>query len=203
MDFNAAVDTARHSLRALNNVHLIQADLSALPLRDDTFDLAYAMGVLHHTPDPESAFARMAGAVKPSGGLAVMLHNQEGLSRRALEIIRQVTTRLPLSATLALTAAAIAIYYPCRLPVLGPVLRALCPVSLHPEWRRRWLDTFESCTATYQWPLTSVEVGRWFAVNRFADVEMLDSPICVQGRKELATARDEQSAPRRALVAGG
>src|SRR5205085_2609453 len=108
VDFNAAVDTAHHSLRALNNVHLIQADLSALPVRDDTFDLAYAMGVLHHTPDPESAFARMAGAMKPSGGLAVMLHNHEGLSRRALEIIRRVTTRLPLSATLALTAAAIA-----------------------------------------------------------------------------------------------
>ena len=34
------------------NLLAIQGDALQLPFKDDVFDFAYSIGVLHHTPDP-------------------------------------------------------------------------------------------------------------------------------------------------------
>src|SRR5204863_1081280 len=57
IDLTPAVDAAYRNIGAWPNVHLFQADIFALPFRDATFDLAYSIGVLHHTPDTRAAFA--------------------------------------------------------------------------------------------------------------------------------------------------
>src|SRR4051812_9839344 len=52
VDLTTAIDAAYWNIGERPNVHLIQADIFALPFRPETFDLAYSIGVLHHTPDP-------------------------------------------------------------------------------------------------------------------------------------------------------
>ncbi len=183
VDFNATVDVARRQLGHLANLHLIQADLSALPLRPDAFDAVYSMGVLHYTPDPAQAFAQATSTVKPSGTLGVMLSNRDGFARRSSRRIREVTTRLPLSVVLAATALSIPLYHGVCLPWVGPVLRAVCPMSMHADWRRRWLETFNWYTASYQWSLQPLEVGRWFQSNGFTEVEIGKGSVYVRGRK--------------------
>src|SRR6187399_1435520 len=49
IDLTPAVDAAYQTLGHRPNVHLAQADIFALPFRPGTFDLAYSIGVLHHT----------------------------------------------------------------------------------------------------------------------------------------------------------
>ena len=66
VDLSRAIDAAYENIGRRPNVHLVQADIMAMPFRDGTFDLAYSVGVLHHTPDPERAFGRVA-AVRPQG----------------------------------------------------------------------------------------------------------------------------------------
>ena len=183
VDFNATVDVARREFGHLANLHLIQADLSAIPLRPDTFDVVYSMGVLHYTPNPAHAFAEAKSTVKPSGTLAVMLSNRDGFARRSSSRIRVVTTRLPLGVVLAAASMSIPLYYGFRLPWVGSVLRAVCPVSMHAEWRRRWLETFNWYTASYQWYLQPLEVSRWFQSNGFTDVEIGRGSIYVRGKK--------------------
>ena len=80
---------------------------------------AYSIGVLHHTPAPANAFARVADTVQPGGKLAVYMYARYGPSHRVSDAIRVVTTRLPLKVMWVLSAVAIPLYYPYRLPILG------------------------------------------------------------------------------------
>lgn len=183
VDLTAAVDAAYANLGRRPGVHVVQADIFALPFRPGTFDLAYAIGVLHHTPDPRAAFARVADAVKKGGGLAVYLYAGYGPARHSSDVIRCLTARLPRRLMLLLATAAIPLYSVYRLPVIGALLRLLAPISMHPRWRWRWLDTFDWYTPRYQWKFLYPEVFRWFRANGFLDVEIFDDPIRMRGTK--------------------
>jgi hypothetical protein len=84
---------------------------------------------------------------------------------------------------LALSAAAVPLYYPYRVPGVGKLLSIACPISLHPDWRWRWLDTFDWYTPEYQWKFLYPEVFRWFRDTGFRDVEIFDGPIRMRGVK--------------------
>jgi SAM-dependent methyltransferase len=186
LDLTTAVDAAYANAGRRERVHLVQADIFAMPFREGTFDLAFSIGVLHHTPDVRAAFERVAAVVKPGGGLAVYLYARYGPANRFSDAIRRLTTRLPQRLMLALSAAAVPLYYPYRLPALGNVLRMVCPISLHPDWRWRWLDTFDWYTPRYQWKLFYPDVFRWFRDNGFDDVTLFDEPIRMRGLKRSA-----------------
>ncbi len=183
VDLSRAIDAAYQNIGHRPNVHLVQADIFAMPFRDGTFDMAYSVGVLHHTPDPAGAFARVAAAVRRGGALAVYLYARYGPSHRFSDLIRVVTTRLPLPILRALSAMAVPAYYLYRVPGLGGVLRTVFPISLHPDWRWRWLDTFDWYSPRYQWKLLYPEVFRWFRANGFRDIELFDGPIRMRGVK--------------------
>jgi SAM-dependent methyltransferase len=183
IDLTNAVDAAFATLGRHENVHLCQADIFAMPFRDATFDLAYSIGVLHHTPDPPAAFARVAATVKPGGGFAVYLYASYGASRRFSDAIRVVTTRLPLPVMLGLSALAVPAYYVYRIPVLRGVLNTICPINMNPDWRWRWLDTFDWYTPKYQFKYRYPEVFRWFRETGFVDVQVFDDPIRMSGSK--------------------
>ena len=183
MDLSVAIDAAYANIGHLEHVHLVQADIFAMPFRDGTFDRAYSIGVLHHTPDPRRAFDRVAAAVKPGGNLAVYLYHRYGFGPRFSDFWRTITTRLPLSLMAILAMAAIPLYYIYRLPVVGTLLQTVLPISKDPHWRWRWLDTFDWYTPRYQWKFLYPEVFRWFRENRFRDVEIFDDPIRMSGVK--------------------
>jgi SAM-dependent methyltransferase len=183
IDLTTAVDAAFANLGRRERVHIVQADIFAMPFREGTFDLAYSIGVLHHTPDTRAAFDRVAAMVRPGGGLAVYLYARYGFSHYFPDAIRKVTTRLPVGVMLALSAAAVPLYYVYQLPVLGKLLHLVCPISLHPNWRWRWLDTFDWYMPHYQWKVLYPEVFRWFRENGFHDVEIFDHPIRMRGFK--------------------
>ncbi len=183
VDLTEAVDAAFTNLGQRANVHLAQADIFALPFRPDTFDRAYSIGVLHHTPDTELAFKRVASAVRSGGQMAVYLYARYGPGARTSDAIRRITTRLPTRVLLALTTVAIPLHYIYRLPGVGPVLRFAFPISPDRHWRWRWLDTFDWYSPRYQWKFLYPEVFRWFRANGFRDVELFDGPIRMKGVK--------------------
>lgn len=55
----------------IDNVALVQGELDALPLPDDSLDAAVANMVLHHAPDPTAMLTEMARVVRPGGTVAV------------------------------------------------------------------------------------------------------------------------------------
>lgn len=107
VDFSRAIDAASRNTADHANVACIQADLFALPLASNTFDLVYSLGVLHHLADTERAIAGLVDKLKPGGRMRIYLYwRRHGLPGRMLSLVtfaRRVTVHTPF-----------------------PVLRALC-----------------------------------------------------------------------------
>lgn len=53
-----------------------QGNAEALDFPDDTFDVVYSHGVLHHTVDTEKSIAEVRRVLKPGGEAVIMLYNR-------------------------------------------------------------------------------------------------------------------------------
>lgn len=183
IDLTEAVDAAWANIGSHERVHIVQADIFSMPFRDARFDLAYSVGVLHHTPDTRAAFDRVAAKVGPDGGLAVFIYHGYGPSNRFSDLYRRVTTRLPTRLMLAAAWMAVPLYPLYRAPLLGSVLRIVAPMSVHHDARWRWLDTFDWYTPKFQWKHHYPEVFRWFKEAGFAVDAVFDEPIRMRGTR--------------------
>jgi SAM-dependent methyltransferase len=76
IDLSEAVDVAFANTRELEHAHVVQGDIFQLPFAGG-FELAFCIGVLHHTPDPAQAFAVLAGQVRPGGTVACWVYGRE------------------------------------------------------------------------------------------------------------------------------
>jgi len=96
VDLSTAVEKAAALSAELPDVSIVQADLLDLPLAGGQFDVAFSIGVLHHSPDPRRAFAQVASKVKPGGRLAVWLYRRNTPPQEWVNsTLRAATTRLP------------------------------------------------------------------------------------------------------------
>jgi SAM-dependent methyltransferase len=59
----------------LERVQFVETDLQHPGLRSGAFDVVYSSGVLHHTPNPRSSFARIAGLARPGGIIVLGVYN--------------------------------------------------------------------------------------------------------------------------------
>lgn len=59
----------------ISSVRFVETDLRSPGLRRGAFDVVIASGVLHHTPNPRTAFKHVAALAKPGGILVVGLYN--------------------------------------------------------------------------------------------------------------------------------
>jgi SAM-dependent methyltransferase len=183
VDLSGAVEAAQANLGERPNVRILQADLFRLPFRPGTFDLVYSLGVLHHTPDCEQAFRRIAPLVRPGGRLCIWVYGYMNLWARFARQYRRVTTRLPHRLLHALCRLAIPWYYVCRLPGIGRLLWTVFPISLHPRPAWRVLDTFDWYSPRYQSLHTYPEVFHWFRSEGLTDILLLDTPVALSGRR--------------------
>jgi len=73
----ASLLLAREAARrfGLARVQFVETDLHHPGLRAGAFDVVYASGVLHHTPNPRQAFARIVSLVRPGGIIVLGLYN--------------------------------------------------------------------------------------------------------------------------------
>ena len=55
------------------------ADCERVPFADDTFDLVYSWGVIHHSPNTPLAAKEIVRVTKPGGRIVVMIYNRRSL----------------------------------------------------------------------------------------------------------------------------
>jgi SAM-dependent methyltransferase/uncharacterized protein YbaR (Trm112 family) len=112
VDFSRAVDVAKSNCTDLPGDRLfVQADLMNLPFREQVFDLAYSLGVLHHLPDPQAGYRKLVARVRLGGRVLIYVYHalEDEPVKRALRgmasLARKVTTRLPHRVLLPLSTA--------------------------------------------------------------------------------------------------
>ena len=168
VDLSSAVEKAAALCADLPDVAIVQADLLDLPLAEGAFDLAFSIGVLHHSPDPRRAFAEVARRVKPGGRLAVWLYRRNTPPQEWLNsALRAVTTRLPAR---VLEPLCVGLGVLGGVPVLNRTLNKVANFSNHPDWTLRVCDNFDWYAPRYQSHHTVEELKRWFAEEGFVDL---------------------------------
>jgi SAM-dependent methyltransferase len=157
-------------------VRFVQTDLNRPALRDGAFDIVYSSGVLHHTPNPRAAFARMARLAKPRGMIILGLYN--------------AVARIPLR-----VRRAVAKLSDYRFTLFDPVLRDR---RNEPARREAWLrDQYEHPEEHRH---TLGEVQRWFAENDVEYVRAYPSALLADDSNELFADAGDQWQPEQWLA---
>lgn len=156
----------------LARVQFVETDLARAGLRAGAFDVVYASGVLHHTPNPRISFARIAKLARPGGLVIVGVYN--------------TFARIPLR--LRRFVAHVSGY---RWIPFDPVLRER---DAEPARRQAWIRD------QYQHPQehrhTLGEVQDWFAENGIEYVRAYPSALIGEATPEdLLTAAVDTWAP--------
>lgn len=187
VDYSAAVDSCWKYLGHHPKLHVIQADIYALPFEPGGFDAVYSLGVLQHTPRVFEALKALAPQVKPGGRVIVdvylkswrrVLHSKFWLrpifrGMRPERLFRLVEATVPGLFRLSRASSSI--------PLVGPLVRRLLPVAdyegVYPlsdaqslEWMM--LDTFDWLSPRYDQPQTPATLAKWLHAVGLEEVEV-------------------------------
>lgn len=191
-DFNEAVDELYARSGQLEHMHVVQANLFALPFPAAGFDVVWSCGVIHHTPDTHAAFTSLTRHVRPGGVLYIWVYpkrfNPFRWTKDVLEAVG--LRRLSPAAILRLSKA---ISYPSLLLHLAyRLVRKVPPLRPRGEWAERtvkprtlgeiqmtWNDAL---SPRYDFRHTEEEVIGWFRQAGFTDIVASGEPkIGVRG----------------------
>ena len=193
VDLSYSIDVAHRNFGGRKRLHLVQADVFSLPFPPGTFDTAYSIGVLHHTPDCRGAFEAMVPLVKEGGRLAIWVyaHARSRTEEKMNHLWRALTTRLPRRVLLPLSGVASLVSYVKLVPLVHPLLKYGLPrivwdavpiVSNRRHFSERVLDTFDWYSPKYQSRHSYPEVVEWFRGTGLDEIELGRKEISVRGR---------------------
>lgn len=189
VDFSRAVDVAYQNTRNLPNAHVVQADITRLPFRPETFDLVYSLGVIHHLPDPDLALTGLIKYLRPGGDLQIFVYwggadapAWKRVMLSATTAFRRVTTRLPHALLLALCypislGAWFTFVLPYQLFSRLPFTRALAeklPLKQYARYSFGVLlnDQFDRFSAPLEHRYSREQVRAWLARNGLESVSV-------------------------------
>ncbi len=173
MDFSSAIDAAALTLKEYKNVNLVQGNLLEPPIKFGTFDFAYCIGVIQHTPDPDLAAKNAVAATKDDGAFCLTIYARRPWTKLNTKyLIRPLTKKLPQPVLRNAIEKTMPFVYPVadklfRLPVVGRVAQFTIPVALYTDrdhlapdkrYEESVLDTLDMLSPQYDSPMTWQEV---------------------------------------------
>lgn len=185
VDLSGAVETAFAATRALDNAHIIQADLYHLPLRR-LFDYAFSVGVLHHLPDPRAGFHSLTAKVKPGGHVSAWVYGAENNQwiTRYVNPIRSFTSQMDQRLLLQLSKLPAALMFMGTKVIYGPLNRSPSgrKVAMHLfyndylnaisrfGWREQHTIVFDHLVAPTAHYISREEFAEWWRDVKATDV---------------------------------
>jgi len=170
MDVHSALSDVLSHCKDQHLVNIVQGSILKPPLKEETFDLVWSEGVIHHTGDTPGAFDQLARLVKPGGRLFVWVYWDEELN-----IYRRVRNTLRLGHKLPMPVLFGLCYTLATLLYAGAFVRGL-PGSLT---RRRKITPlrlhafrlFDHISPEHNTQHSEAEVRGWFEKNGFVNVQ--------------------------------
>ena len=193
VDYSSAVEASKQNLSAPDKL-IVQGDLAALPILDQTFDFIYCIGVLQHTSEPARIVKELLRCLKVGGEITLTFY--ENSSWHVLwyskYVVRPLTKRLPKALLLKVIEKTSPIWFPLTsflfsLPRnLSRGFRFLIPVANYVEYKyanpkiardEAILDTFDMLSPSYDKPIKKSEIHSWVADSGITMQALPEKPI--------------------------
>lgn len=97
-DVGESVEVAYEMVKEMSNVCVVHADIYAMPF-NQTIEMAFSIGVLHHLPKPKDGFLALKKVLKIGGQMLIWVYNRRDNARALYfyEPMRSVIKHLPKS----------------------------------------------------------------------------------------------------------
>lgn len=179
IDMSDAVEAAGDIFKNDSNVLICQADVLQSPLRIESVDGIFSVGVLHHTTNALKGFQEMVRATKPDGWIAVSVYSTGYYDNFIVNVWRKIFKKLwPVFKHYpALVYTYVVVYINAlilKIPVLRTLVRPL--LSFFPSLALKdikWsiLNTFDSITPSNQYSYTMHQTFQWFKQAGLKEIE--------------------------------
>jgi 2-polyprenyl-3-methyl-5-hydroxy-6-metoxy-1,4-benzoquinol methylase len=177
VDYSSAVEASKQNLSARDKL-IVQGDLAALPVLDQTFDFIYCIGVLQHTSEPAKIVKELLRCLKIGGEMTLTFY--ENSSWHVLwyskYLVRPLTKRLPKALLLNVIESTSLVWFPITsflfsLPGnFSRGFRFIIPIANYVEYKyanpkiardEAILDTFDMLSPSYDKPIKKSEIQSW------------------------------------------
>ena len=203
-DYSNAVDANYKNNGDSQNLHLFQANIFALPLKNNLFDKIFCLGVLQHTPDPKKAFFSLIPTLKKGGEICIDIYDFSFRTIFNLKYwFRPLTRLLNPNKLYKIIKLLVPILFPIKMFItekipFGKYLAFFIPIAYHkgfiPEMNNlsydelvEWsiLDTFDKYSPKYDKPKTIKTVRKWFEKAGLTNIKIAYGPngIIAKGEK--------------------
>lgn len=177
LDIGSGVEIARHRIKKYPNAAIVQGDIMNPPFKKGIFDYIWSNGVIHHTPNTREAFSQLVKILKSGGYLDIWLYPKKGILWEVSQaFIRSITTRMPVPM----------LEFFCYLAVpLLSIVPTFSKTSFPKNtWRQCAQVIYDWYSPKYQTHHTNEEISGWYNQEGFSDIEILDLPVAVSGKKK-------------------
>ena len=100
-DTNIETTLGRARERGLDNVVAQQGSLLEVPFEDESFDVVWSNGVLHHTGDTDLSLREIARCLKPGGWMWLYLYGSGGIYWHMVDWVREMLAGIHVSECIA------------------------------------------------------------------------------------------------------
>ena len=177
VDLSEAVYHCAELLRAqgFKNALCLRADLASLPLANEAVDVAYSIGVIHHTAEPARTLAELRRIVKAGGTFAGWVYaHQPSYDHPRREAFRRFTAD-PQNWNwvwqLAELAPLLRDLYQADRQTGWPMMMQVLGISSSTNDEECKLDTFDWLTCRYQYQYTEAEFNALLTAAGFATIQ--------------------------------
>ncbi len=190
IDYSRAIEVAAKNL-ASDKTFFIQADLSALPIEDQSADFVYCIGVLQHTSAPRFIVEELLRVLKVDGEITLTFYENSSWHVRFYSkyLVRPFTKRVPKSLLLNVIEKTSYLWFPLTrylfsLPYpINKIFRYIIPIANYVEYQyldsnqaraEAILDTFDMLSPEFDTPIKRRDLCKWVTDSTY-EVEFLDN----------------------------
>jgi SAM-dependent methyltransferase len=188
-DLSLAVDAAWRNNAGAPKLTLFQASIYEIPLRKESFDKIFCMGVLQHCPDVRGAFWSLLPFLRPGGEIVIDVYEKKSGLPPLKYIARPFFRPLGTEGIYRVLSWTIPPAFELkkalnRIPGVGPKLARVIPIGpiSHRERGLNYTDeelkqvkilsALDMLSPTYDQPQTIDDVSHWFDDAGLADVQV-------------------------------
>lgn len=177
LDYSSAIDAAKENFNEMgSDILFVQGDALKLPIKSNSLDFVFSIGVLHHTPSPESGVREACRVLSPGGEFAIRVYGFGArgfytfptvkMWRFIFQVLKPLFKHYP-PLIYSYVFGTIGFYLGKIWRPLSYPLRLVFPTAWEPDYRWAILDTFDAIFTSFQSGHTPEEVDSWLRQSGF------------------------------------